>query len=286
MDELNQVQDTAAEETLDMPDDFFGDGEGTAEAENVPEQESQDKPVDEAETPVEETAEEVNEDTDVPFLTITYNKQSKGLSQDEAVEYAQKGMNYDKLYGQYDALRKQEPVLEELGRLARMNSMSVEDYLHNLSDVQTQFEIGQELESLKQRYPESDEEVLRELATLQVNEKKETNERTMLAHQQESIDSRKAEISRQMDVFAKRYPDIDPSKLDMSVYELMKDGFTLLEAYESVNAERRQREEKERASQEKISRQNEENKKRSMGNISNSGTVEKDDFLSAFMSDD
>ena len=32
-----------------------------------------------------------------PFLTVKYNKQEKNLSRDEAREYAQKGMNYDKV---------------------------------------------------------------------------------------------------------------------------------------------------------------------------------------------
>ncbi len=38
----------------------------------------------------------INENME-PFLTVKYNKQEKNLSQDEAREYAQKGMNYDKI---------------------------------------------------------------------------------------------------------------------------------------------------------------------------------------------
>ncbi len=34
---------------------------------------------------------------DEPFMTVRYNKQDKPLSKEEAVTYAQKGMNYDKL---------------------------------------------------------------------------------------------------------------------------------------------------------------------------------------------
>ncbi len=36
---------------------------------------------------------------DEPFLTVRYNKEQKPLSYEEAIAYAQKGMNYDKLQG-------------------------------------------------------------------------------------------------------------------------------------------------------------------------------------------
>jgi hypothetical protein len=36
---------------------------------------------------------------DEPFMTVRYNKEEKPLSKEEAITYAQKGMNYDKLHG-------------------------------------------------------------------------------------------------------------------------------------------------------------------------------------------
>ena len=145
MDELNQVQDTAVES-----DDFFSDD--VTEAEGLfDEPETQDKPVEDADT-VQESNDTTNDEAAVtPFLTVTYNKAQRGLTQDEAIEYAQKGMNYDKLHGQYEALKQSEPLLNELNRLAELNGMSVEDYLHNLNDVQRNFEISQELEALRQK---------------------------------------------------------------------------------------------------------------------------------------
>ena len=273
MDELNQVQDTAVES-----DEFFSDD--TTEAEGLfDEPETQDKPVEDAET-VQESEDVTNDEAAVtPFLTVTYNKEQKGLSQDEAIEYAQKGMNYDKLHGQYESLKQMEPLLNELNRLAELNGMSTEDYLRNLNDVQKTFEISQELEALKQKYPNSSEEALSELASLQVNERAKQKEQ----NKQESVDARKQEIGRQLDIFSQRHPDVDPAKLDSGVYELMKQGYTLLEAYESVNAERREAEEKARISEEKINKKNEENRRKSLGNTSSLGKVEHDDFLSGFL---
>lgn len=273
MDELNQVQDTAVES-----DDFFSDD--ATEAEGLfDEPETQDKPVEDADT-VQESNDTTNDEAAVtPFLTVTYNKAQRGLTQDEAIEYAQKGMNYDKLHGQYEALKQSEPLLNELNRLAELNGMSMEDYLHNLNDVQRTFEISQELEALKQKYPNSSEEALSELASLQVNERAKQAEHS----RQESVDSRKQEIGRQLDVFSKRHPDVDPAKLDSGVYDLMRQGYTLLEAYESVNAERREAQEKARISEDKIKQKNEENKRKSLGNTSSSGKVEHDDFLSGFL---
>ena len=46
--------------------------------------------------PTEAKAEETTEvKADEPFLTIRYNKEDKGLTREDAITYAQKGMNYD-----------------------------------------------------------------------------------------------------------------------------------------------------------------------------------------------
>ncbi len=287
----NQVQDTTA--AIEMPENFFGDDDVTAEAETsieAPEttEESEDKPV---ETPEEESPEQVageqnDEAASTPFLTVTYNKEKKDLTQEEAVTLAQKGMNYDKLQSQYESVKQKESLLNEISRLAQLNGMSLEDYVVNLNEVQNEFAISQEVESLKQQYPSADEGVLRELAESHIKERNASFEKDAQEKERAKDDARKDEIGRQLDKFAQRYPDLDPQSLDQDVYRLMSEGYTLLEAYESVEAEKRSIAEKERQTQEKIIRQNEENKKKSLGNLSNSGDVVKDDFLSGFWSKD
>ena len=110
--ELNQVP------TID--DDLFSDIVDEDET-----FEDNDGIFDEVEdTPVEnEVDEEVPEASEAPFMEITYNKEKKGLSREEAIAYAQKGMNYDHMVDKYNRINA---PLEEL---ARMNNMNVDDFI-------------------------------------------------------------------------------------------------------------------------------------------------------------
>ena len=271
----NQVQDTTAAEEL--PENFFGDDDVTAEADSLfdaPEtpQESEDTPVEapKEEEPEQEVEGEQNDEAaSTPFLTITYNKEKKDLTQDEAITYAQKGMNYDKLHSQYESVKEKETLLNEISRLAELNGMSLEDYVVNLNEVQNEFAISQEVEALKQKYPSADEGILRELAETHIKERNESRAKIAEDSKREKDEARKEEIGRQLDKFTQRYPDVDPQNLDSQIYSLMSEGYTLLEAYESVEADKRQSAEAKRLAEEKIIRQNEENKKKSLGNLSN-----------------
>jgi len=267
--------DSIAEEEEGLFDDY-------TEEEDIPASSEDDQ--DSEHTEEEESSEDTQKEQNAPFLTVKFNKESRNLSQQEAVEYAQKGLNYDKIYESYSAMKHYEPSFNELSRLAQINNMSIEDYVANLANVQREVEIEQEMEALKGKYPNSEENVLKELATLQVNERRTAAADKMKSAKQQDADSRKQEIGRQLDIFTTRYPDLNPQSLDSKVYDLMKDGYTLLEAYETVEAEKRSIAVKEKESQEKISRKNEENKKKSMGNTTNVGSIETDAFLDGWNS--
>lgn len=256
------------EESVDMPTNLFGDDDQT-ETEAIPAAE----PTEEA--PVPEETETVAEEQPKPFLTIKYNKEQKGLSQEEAVELAQKGMNYDTIYDRYNTLNS------ELTQLAQANGMSVEDYIKNLNDVQNQFEINREAEHLKSQYGDIDDTVLNELAKYRINDKRNVVNQKAEADKSAS----RQEIERQLDKFQTRYPNVDPSKLDQEVYSLMSGGYTLLEAYEAVQSDRRSAEQRAKDKAEASAKMNEENKKRSLGNLDSTGAVNRDDFLSGFFSD-
>ncbi len=77
---------------------------------------------DNARPQAEEVTEEQSE-ADVPadesFLDVEFYKNSKSLSRDEAVKYAQMGMNYEKL----------EPVISKIDYLAAINGVTREQYI-------------------------------------------------------------------------------------------------------------------------------------------------------------
>lgn len=269
------------EHDVDLSQGFLGE-DANIPTEEVTEDIPTEEPIQEEEVQDEKT----EEPAAAPFLTIKYNKESRDLSQDEARELAQKGMNYDAIYGKYEMLRPYEAAISELNDLATANGMSVEDYLKNLSDVQSQFELNRELENLKKQYEGADENLLLEVARNHVTQTRAEKQSAQNKKTEDENTARRQEIERQVNKFQTRYPDLDPSKLDQEVYGLMRDGYTLLEAYESVQADKRAVQDRVNEKQSKINLQNEENKKKSLGNTMTTGEIEKNAFMEAFLSED
>lgn len=245
MEELNQVQE----------ENVFDDV--TAEEENLFEDAE-----DTTETSEAEEAEEVSAE---PFLTVRYDKEDRNLSQEEAKEYAQKGMNYDRLQGKYDDLNSR------IDRLAKMNDLSVDEFLSKLDETQMEFMVSNELDSLKEQYPDTAEEVLRELASNRIKGNIESRQN----HEKAEAEAQKeAEAQRQITNFLREYPDVSPDNVDQKVFDYIDQGYTLLEAYEKWQRE---------SPQAKAEKQNEANKKRSLGSTTNAGKQDTDDFLSGFL---
>ncbi len=57
--------------------------------------------------------------TETPFLTVRYNKEERPLTREAAAEYAQKGLNYDKINGRLSDAEQRLAGLSELETLAR-----------------------------------------------------------------------------------------------------------------------------------------------------------------------
>jgi hypothetical protein len=57
--------------------------------------------------------------TDAPFLTVRYNKEERPLTREAAAEYAQKGLNYDKISGRLSEAEKKLAGYGELETLAK-----------------------------------------------------------------------------------------------------------------------------------------------------------------------
>ena len=208
-----------------------------------------------------------------PFLKIQYDKQEYGLTRDEAKELAQKGKNYDRMMDKYNNLHSQ------LEQLASMNNMSVDDYLGSLNNVQFDYMVDAELEHLKEQYPNDSDEALREIAEARVNNNLNLREQSIAEQTQNEADEREQRVQQEVDKFLNEYPEFrskTADDIDPQVYELVRNGYTLLEAYNKWSREN---------SEARASRLNEENKRRSLGSTSNAGRVESDDFLNGFLSD-
>ena len=280
-EELNQVQ----ENTVTESDNIFDDSTSVEENEGLfDDYESEDTPVETTEESEDTEVEEVPQQDDGgapqenPFgLKIKYNGEEQVLDEETARTLAQKGMNYDRFY-------------EPIERLARMNGMSVGDYLNRLNDTQIQYEVSKEIDALREnpRYDGVSDEVLEEIATNHVMENIGNQDRRYEQEMQSQADARQAEVERSLELFFQEYPefrDKGPDAVDPKVFEYVKNGYTLLEAYNKWSREQEIINRPKIEAKQKTSQLNEANKKKSLGNTTNAGSTEADDFLSGLFSD-
>ncbi len=135
---------------------------------------------------------------DNAFLTVRYNKEELPLSREAAAEYAQKGLNYDKLSGRLEKAQELLAAYEDIGAAAR-------DYaqVNGISEPQALAAITQRLGEEQQK---------------------------------------QAAVSGQLDEFLQAHPDVDPRVLPVSVVNAWRNGTPLIEAYDSMSIQERQRE--------------------------------------------
>lgn len=260
------------EVTLDTEEGLFDDYVPEETTESAEETEPTTEET--TETAEENAAEEATETVEPQsFLRVKFNGEEKDLNEEEARSFAQKGMNYDRFY-------------EPIERLARMNNMTVGEYVNQLNNTQVQYEISKEMDSLKEdpKYANIDEDVLEEIATSRVNQNIGDRDRNYQSQVQEQADAQQAQAQKEIDKFMEEYPEFrnkGPEALDPKVFDFVKQGYTLLEAYNKFQRETSNKVQAEAKA--KASKLNEDNKKKALGNTSNAGEVEKDAFLSGFL---
>lgn len=268
MTELNQVQEDITNDVTEtaVEDDSVGLFDDYVE-EDTPAETTEE--VETSEPVAEETTEATN-----PFaLNIKYNGEEMTLSEDEARTLAQKGMNYDRFY-------------EPIERLARLNGMTVGDYLNRLNDTQVQYEVSKEVQNLKNdpKYEGVSDEILEEIANSRVMENINLRDRKFEEQIRGEADAQQAKVQRDIDMFMDEYPEFrnkGPEALDPKVFDYVRKGYTLLEAYNKWSIE--QSNTPQALAKQKNSQLNEENKKKSLGNTTNAGSTEVDDFLKGFL---
>ena len=167
-----------------------------------------------------------------------------------------------------------------------MNGLNVGEYLNQLNTTQFNYEVSKEMDNLRNdpKYENLSDEVLEELASNRVTESINLRDHNYEEQIKGEADAQQAKVQHELDMFLTEYPEFrekGPEAVDPKVFEYTKQGYTLLEAYnkwsrEQANSPQNQTLEKTRAL-------NEENKKKSLGNTTNAGKTEADDFLNGFL---
>ena len=160
--------------------------------------------------------------------------------------------------------------------------MTVDEFMSKIGETVKKVEINKEIKSLKELYPDTNEEVLKELAEQRVTSRFNENEKNAMVKEQEVASAQDQEIRRQLSIFKQEYPNLEPDKLDRSVYELVRNGYTLLEAYNKWVAIEKEKSKPQEEAKVKASELNNQNEKKSYGDTTSVGDPSEDDFLSGW----
>ena len=203
------------------------------------------------------------------FLTIRYNKADRKLSKKEAIEFAQKGMNYDHVKEELDSYRTG-PIGRAMKAYADQAGMSVEQYAEMMSKQAEAAAEKQAIEDLREKYPDAPDELLEEYAKLQ----RERNA-------EEAKSAEDAQMQREWADALAEYPDIKPDAIPQDVHEAVAQGMTPREALRMHEIADLKAKLAELQSAQETKQKQAENRARSIGSAAgvSSGGEAEDDFL-------
>lgn len=282
VDDDNYDVDLSEYETLTEDD---GDGNQTEPTETEEASQEQESTRGEDEQAHEDTAADEQPGTEEPMFDLKYNKETKQYTRQQVTELAQKGLNYDHVTEQRDRLQQENAdlakfrdensaILDTLRAAAEASGKSVPEYL---TSIRTNLLVAQGISPETAR-----ERILREDAEQRLHSQQK-------AEEAEASSKRDAEQRQKDDIarFQKKYKDVDPKTIPQEVWEAVRGGELLTDAYGDY--QRRELERQLREANEKLAirAKNESNRQKSLGSLqSTKQETGKDPFLEGFLSDD
>lgn len=282
VDDDNYDVDLSEYENLTEDD---GDGNQTEPTETEETSQEQESTQGEDEQAHEDTAADEQPGTEEPMFDLKYNKETKQYTRQQVTELAQKGLNYDHVTEQRDRLQQENAdlakfrdensaILDTLRAAAEASGKSVPEYL---TSIRTNLLVAQGISPETAR-----ERILREDAEQRLHSQQK-------AEEAEANSKRDAEQRQKDDIarFQKKYKDVDPKTIPQEVWEAVRGGELLTDAYGDY--QRRELERQLREANEKLAirAKNESNRQKSLGSLqSTKQETGKDPFLEGFLSDD
>ena len=282
VDDDNYDVDLSEYENLTEDD---GDGNQTEPTETEETSKEQESTQGEDEQAHEDTAADEQPGTEEPMFDLKYNKETKQYTRQQVTELAQKGLNYDHVTEQRDRLQQEiadltkfrdenSAILDTLRAAAEASGKSVPEYL---TSIRTNLLVAQGISPETAR-----ERILREDAEQRLHSQQK-------AEEAEANRKRDAEQRQKDDIarFQKKYKDVDPKTIPQEVWEAVRGGELLTDAYGDY--QRRELERQLREANEKLAirAKNESNRQKSLGSLqSTKQETGKDPFLEGFLSDD
>lgn len=282
VDDDNYDVDLSEYENLTEDD---GDGNQTEPTETEETSQEHGSAQGEDEQAHEDTAADEQPGTEEPMFDLKYNKETKQYTRQQVTELAQKGLNYDHVTEQRDRLQQEiadltkfrdenSAILDTLRAAAEASGKSVPEYL---TSIRTNLLVAQGVSPETAR-----ERILREDAEQRLHSKQKAEE-AAASSKRDAEQRQKDDIAR----FQKKYKDVDPKTIPQEVWEAVRGGELLTDAYGDY--QRRELERQLREANEKLAirAKNESNRQKSLGSLqSTKQETGKDPFLEGFLSDD
>lgn len=165
----------------------------------------------------EQSANAPEEEASAPFLEIRYNHESKGLTREEAVTLAQKGMHYEGTY-------------KTLERVAALKGQSVKDFLSGIETAQDEA-YRQELIG---KFGNDEDTVNKMMELYQINKQK-TLDAAALKRQEEATQAEQSvnqRLAAEFTEMLKDFPELtDFASLPSEVKRAAAEGMSLSHAY-------------------------------------------------------
>lgn len=227
------------------------------------------------------------------MLDIVYNGQPIKLTQEQAVQLAQKGMNYDKKLQEIEQL-KNSPERQLLNQLAAQSGLPYDQFLNNFKEQIKQSTITVRAEQLAQNgamdmntammlaKSEIEKEELQNRQNAE--EQKRQQFRQQFEQRQQAEAQRKEQFIREIGELVKENPDFQKQYPTVeSMPKVMQDailnGGSIKQAYQQVVIEQLK-------SENAAYKQNQFNKEQSPGSASGSRPNTSDAFLNSLFGDD
>jgi len=167
-------------------------------------------------TPAEPQAEQQPETEPTSFkLKVKYNKDEIELDQDKAVEYAQKGMNYDKMFEQKQLLEDQIKEIQQASDL-------IDEIAKETGKTRSEVIEATRRQRLAAKAKEQGKSVT-ELEAVQRADAEKAR-----ADQLESEQKKRERKANEWSEFHTTYPDVEPVSIPKDVFQSWTDGDTPL----------------------------------------------------------
>lgn len=251
--ETQATEEQAAQEASAQPEE----GSNTHAEENGAEG------AENTDTEASETAADQQQAQEQP-LVVTYMNQQRTLSREEAVQFAQKGMDYDRIRERWDDAKDTIAFIDEQARAAGMDRKAFIDYLR----IEAKKSQGVSEEEARRTVELEKREAV-------VHEQEAAEQRRIADQQAQQQAAEAAKERRNADFkrFAQKFPDVDAKDITPDIWARVGKGESLTEIWLEKENNRLKMEQA-------AAEQNAKNAGRSTGSMASSGgeTEKKDPF--------